>query len=1085
MRKHGFLRSLGRLLLGLGTALAISAQSNTEADSTFTITGKVVDAEGGPVAGATVERHQPDPSRALAADDPALRQTTTTDAEGAFELRVTRELVILVARKPGLGPAWRQFAPTPGVAQTLTLTPSAVLAGVVVDESDQPVAGAEVFVVVAFSEDQTAGGRRRFQYLSGHPARECFHAATDPEGRFRIEPFPTNATAALRVKAPGKALHASHQETWGYGSMPWQAGQEDIRLVVEPAGSIEGRIVAEEAAQPPPIARLFLQPDGPGFSGLASQEPAESAADGTFRIQDVAAGAYHIRAVFGTDALPDWVAEPVAVEVESGQVAGGVKIPATRGGVVEVSVLTIDDRKPLRAATVGSYRENHVSSTISDNDGVARLRLPPGDYQLAVNRAGWSAEHLSLTIEPAEIHRVEVQMAPLPKITGTLRRPDGEPAAGLPVMFIGDFSRSDAAATTDEAGRFEIEWDPNRFGRRDLTFCLLIRDVERNLAVAHEIDEDTGPLDLHLEPGLTLFGRVECDGQPVANPTAALVFWAGNSGLHLHGLSIATSTPGQFEIPALPPGRRYGLWVSAPGYGQQSVPLGETEVEAVRVELEPVELKPAKLELAGQVVDVDDQPVAGVFVHLSGDGQPTGNARTDRDGRFRFEQVCEGAARLSASARNSHGSISAEGGETNVVLRLGESLGAYAQAKPFKVTGTVTDPEGEPVAGAQVTVFPSGSTREVKTGADGAFNLTWRLEPWQAEQGHSALLVVRDPARNLAAAEDLDEDTPTLDIQLQPALTLTGRVEDPDESPLAGAEVGVWLLAARTYSQLDQKLATTDAQGQFEIRTLPAGLQYLVFASAQGRGRSQQNLHSDTESSRIEIEPFVLNLADQTIAGQVVDAKERPVAGVHVSLSGEGQPTANVTTDRQGRFSFKVCEGTVRLFASGQSGYVNASVEAGDTNVVLHLAQSFPGRHEPPRRPSLQGKALPELSALGLATDATRAGQRVLLCLMDVEQRPSRRVARLLAEQHDTLLQKGLAVIAAQVAPSSAQALEDWQAASPAPFPVGRVTETSEQTAWAASVESLPWLILTDTTGRVVAEGFNIEELADKLQATD
>lgn len=111
--------------------------------------------------------------------------------------------------------------------------------------------------------------------------------------------------------------------------------------------------------------------------------------------------------------------------------------------------------------------------------------------------------------------------------------------------------------------------------------------MERNLAVAQDIDEDTGPLDLKLAPGLTLAGRAECDGKPLTNATAQLVFWTGRSGAWLQGLA-RTNSPGQYEIPALPPGRRYGVIVSAPGCGQQQMQNLEIFTEAGRQELDTV-----------------------------------------------------------------------------------------------------------------------------------------------------------------------------------------------------------------------------------------------------------------------------------------------------------------------------------------------------------------------------------------------------------------------------------------------------------------------------------------------------------------
>src|SRR5208283_4770637 len=108
--------------------------------------------------------------------------------------------------------------------------------------------------------------------------------------------------------------------------------------------------------------------------------------------------------------------------------------------------------------------------------------------------------------------------------------------------------------------------------------------------------------------------------------------------------------------------------------------------------------------------------------------------------------------------QNSFGNVSAQGGETNVVLQLGQQMGnAMPGSKSHKVHGTVTDADGKPVAGAELTVFPSsfGNPQWTKADANGAYHLTWSLQPWQAQQsGGTGLLVARDLARNLAGTEE-------------------------------------------------------------------------------------------------------------------------------------------------------------------------------------------------------------------------------------------------------------------------------------------------------------------------------------------
>jgi hypothetical protein len=344
--------------------------------------------------------------------------------------------------------------------------------------------------------------------------------------------------------------------------------------------------------------------------------------------------------------------------------------------------------------------------------------------------------------------------------------------------------------------------------------------------------------------------------------------------------------------------------------------------------------------------------------------------------------------------------------------------------------------------------------------------------------------VVRDTAHNLAAAELLSEEMTNVTVQLKPACTVTGRVEGPDGTALTNAEMGVGLLACRTYNQFEEPLARTDSKGNFEIKGLPAGPNYIIFAKAKDHGRERQELQIEAGTNRVGLPTFTLKVADQIIAGQVVNTDDKPVSGVHVSLSGDGQPDGSVTTDAKGRFQFKVCEGAIRLFASGQNGYANASVEPGDTNIVIQLSQNFSSVREAPRRAGLKGKPLPNLAGLGLAAGTVPAGKPVLLCLLDAEQRPSRRAARLLAEQHAALRTKGVSVAVVQTQPgTSAGTFQEWTNSSALPFPVGRVEKKTPEARWATEVTSLPWLILTDAEGKVSAEGFPVDELDAKLEA--
>jgi hypothetical protein len=1071
-------------------AVQQTAEAGTNAVApTFNCSGTVTDAAGLPLAGATVEywRYEGNPFLVNVLE---LKSQFTTESNGAFQFQVSRASGILLARKPGLAPAWQRlnqpFNSIPDLDQHLALTPPRTLAGVVVDEADKPVANAGVSAAAVRCDISLEDGSRSFNYLLGKSARDCFAARTDADGRFRIENFPSNAAAGLTVQSPGKVLRQSPENSFNYNTLPWRAGQEDIKLVVEPAGGIEGTIIVEGSNQPPPVARLELRPEGPASFSFGGLDPVESGAEGAFHISDVPAGSYEIHAVFGTNPVPDWVADATLISVESGKVARGVQVTAARGGLLEVAVLGQDDRKPLAQVMVNAYKDEFPSAASTDSNGIALLRLLPGDYQVTASRESIYPSQTSACVEAGQTNRVEIEIAPPRKITGIVRQPDGQPAAGLLVRLVAVFGPSPREVKTDSGGKFELEWNQRQVAQNirlnNSTPCLLVRDAEHNLAVAQDLDEDAGPLDLKLAPALTLAGRAECDGQPVTNATASLIFWTGNSGMHLAGLSRATNTPGRFEIPAMPPGRKYGILVSAPGYGQKVIYDVGASAEAGRMELDAFELKPANLYLAGQVLDADDKPAVGANVNLSGEGQPMTNLTTDRLGRFRFEQVCEGTVQVSANDRGTFGNISAEGGDTNVVVRLGQTSRTSVGSTAHKLKGTVTDADGKPDAGAQVAVFPSNGAGWTKAAANGAFSLTWSLQPFQMQSGGGALLVARDPARNLAAIEELPEDATNLDVKLKPALTVAGLVRNVDDSPIAGAQAGVWLKAGNAYDQLNEQLAAADAQGRYEIKCLPPDAQYMVFATAKGHGRSQQQVEGDSETNRLELPPLILKLADRLLAGQVLNEDDKPVSGANVSLNGIDQPQGSTTTDSKGRFHFQVCEGRVQLFADSQAAFAQAATEAGDTNVVMTLRSQMGNPLQTPSRAALKGSPLPDLAGVNLAGDAAPAGRPVLLCLFDAGQRSSRHVVQQLGEQAAALRQQGVTVLGVQAAAASDETIAEWQSASPVSFPIGRVTENSAKSKWASSVPELPWLILADAGHRIVAAGFPLDELDAQIK---
>jgi len=132
---------------------------------------------------------------------------------------------------------------------------------------------------------------------------------------------------------------------------------------------------------------------------------------------------------------------------------------------------------------------------------------------------------------------------------------------------------------------------------------------------------------------------------------------------------------------------------------------------------------------------------------------------------------------------------------------------------------------------------------------------------------------------------------------------------------------------------------------------------------------------------------------------------------------------------------------------------------------------------------SLLGKPLPGLAAIRMDWDLAEAtGRMLVICLLDVQQRPSRSIALQIAKQADSLQQKDAAILAIQAAKMDDTAFKTWVKESQVPFPLGMIQGEEEEARAAWGVQALPWLILTDRDHIVRAEGFNLSDLQNKME---
>jgi hypothetical protein len=549
-------------------------------------------------------------------------------------------------------------------------------------------------------------------------------------------------------------------------------------------------------------------------------------------------------------------------------------------------------------------------------------------------------------------------------LSGIVRDPSGAPAADVPVTFYpgqNSMMPEDAETRTDKNGRYEMilhrkySGPVSLPGPFSLTNRLMARDLGRNLAALREFIGTATNLDLDLQTGITLSGFVkDTTGAPMSNLPVNLRIWWDNVYCQLRPPPDRTDAQGSFSIPALPQGRLYILGnITAPGYGPVGGALKAEDAHTNRYEFPPFVLKRPDRKLAGQVLAPDGTPVVGADVSFNGIGQTASateggpfsysSRETDALGHFAFDAVCEGPVTVTAYDNNhsDKGMTSAQGGDTNVILRLGIYSGNFYMSNsygpPLRIAGTVRDPSGAPSGGVDMSLLgvrPRALSGQ--TDSEGKYEFNW--QELSAVSGTYSLMA-RDLKHGLAAIHPVDTKTTNLDLSLQEGLTLSTQVKDRSGRAVLTALGMVEISLERQSIGLSPDPIMTDPQGRLLFTALPQGQRYEVYVEASGY--TDVSLHAkaeDTKTNLLELTPCVLGRTDLEVSGLVLGVLGEPVAGIELSLSAP-RSGKRTTTDSNGRFFFDALnEGLVTvLFDPFNSSTIppayrgNAQIQGGGT----------------------------------------------------------------------------------------------------------------------------------------------------------
>ena len=388
-------------------------------------------------------------------------------------------------------------------------------------------------------------------------------------------------------------------------------------------------------------------------------------------------------------------------------------------------------------------------------------------------------------------------------------------------------------------------------------------------SVRAQVSADSRPIEIALEPGVAVSGRVTRGGEPVEGVN---VYTVGGAA----GEPVQTGSDGSFRIDDLARGE-IRLAFRKPADFIQLTRAVTAPASGVNVEL------PAGSRVSGRVIDkATGQPVkafdAGLSISRPGAAimlvAPVMRSFTSDDGAFAIDGVPAATHILAVSAP---GYVMAR--VPNVTVENGKNIDGLEVALDtgVRVHGHVTGTDGAPLGGVLVRVDPALATHGAAmndpytlTDPDGEYVLE------NLDQGNTTLAFSRTGLLTVRKNVTLSGTSGQVDAQLSSGVSITGVVLLEGGAAVANAQV-----QARSAADAGPGRATqTDDSGAFTIATVAPG-HYEISATKPG--------YSEATLRDVDIPaPAALRLVMKgggTITGRLLGLTPAELRGAAVQMS--------------------------------------------------------------------------------------------------------------------------------------------------------------------------------------------------------
>jgi protocatechuate 3,4-dioxygenase beta subunit len=791
-----------------GTPTAAGAQPSVlELRPAAAISGRAVDPEGHPIAGAWIEAGIPGQSTSTPGRTALPRVQTAADGgfrlpgllpDGLYELGGSHADFPRATLSVRTAPAGRATPPV-----RLVLNRGQIGVGRVVDGEGQPVAGAEVIL------------------LSDSEPQELLGATSGATGEIEIRRLRPGAFTLL---ASGKGCGALVRRGVQIPPRTPRVALGDIELPAPTviAGRVtdtQGNPVAEAqvvAANPEPV---YLPGKGPE-AAWGTPGALTTGADGGFRFEGLRPGQRYFIFV----AHPDYaLARLPGVEAPAPE---PLRITLTRGHALTGRVVG-PDREPVAGATLTRVIQTQVtydggggssgsSERVGDTDAAGRFRIPglaPGQIDLRIEAAGYpwrllKGIQIPATGDPAPLEIVLERGAVLEG-----RVTDGR-GTGVANAWISAtpqrqsdtlFGSPGVLITTDEDGNFhsaELKPGPHSIS--------VGSPGGRQLQAEKEIVPGLNRLDFKFPAAQEVSGWVRDDrGTPLPGAQVSLAPIPGGTVLDL-----ATEVDGSFRLTSVVPGR-YRVQASKEGFFESS-PVPELEVGESDVQGLELRLTRSPMAIAGRLLGVTPEQQtrlrigAQVQGHAGGWGEIQG--RLDGRGGYRISELIPGEWTVHAfdlQGLEAYGRVRVEPGAVETTLDLDFSSG-------LTLSGRVIS-NGQPLSDAGIDLTSAARRNSTTTAYDGTFRIAG-LQPG------AVTVIVTLPTQGISQSRTLTlEGDRDLTIEIETG-ALSGRVlSEKTGTPMAGVTVELVAVASGGKVTVSGPSALTGPDGTFILPTLAAG----------------------------------------------------------------------------------------------------------------------------------------------------------------------------------------------------------------------------------------------------------------------